>query len=134
MLNEENRTFIFNKIKREREMIPTTSTHCENRRTDGHGEDTERTRRGRTDAQRLAALRWPRFPFGEFYLIDSPPFLIPLKNASFLPFFSFLSKKHVLAVFRPLAVSNPVIDTVPVLPPCFPLRDLFPNGQFNNVC
>ena len=50
----------------------------------GHGEDG---RRGRTDAQRLAALRWPRFTFGEFYLIDSPPFLIPLKNASFWPFF-----------------------------------------------
>ena len=32
--------------------------------------DTERTRRGHgEDAQRLAALRWPRFPFGVLFLM-----------------------------------------------------------------
>ena len=69
-------------------------------------EDTERTegedgRRERTDAQRLAALRWPRFPFGEFYLIDSPPFY-PFEKCILLTLFSFLSKKHVFVVFQPL--------------------------------
>ena len=87
---------LFNKKReRKREMIPTTSTHCENRRT-------ERTRRGRTDAQRLAALRWPRFPFGEFYLIDPPFDLIcsEKKNATFWPFFLSFPKSMFLPCFN----------------------------------
>ena len=76
--------------------------HIHTVRTDG--------RRERTDAQRLAALRWPRFTFGEFYLIDSPPFLslwfaLKRKMPPFDPF-SFLSKKHVFAVFQPCSDHN----------------------------
>ena len=92
---------LFNK-KKEKEREKWFRPHPHTVRTDRRRGQREDGRRGRTDAQRLAALRWPRFPFGEFYLIDSPPFLIPLKNASFWPFFSFLSKEHVLAMFQPL--------------------------------
>ena len=67
---------------------------------------TERTRRGRTDAQRLAALRWPRFTFGEFYLIDSPPFLIPLKNATFWPFFHSFPKSMFWPCFNHCSVNK----------------------------
>ena len=123
-------------LKREKDMIPTTSTHCENRRTERT--DGEDGRRGRTDAQRLAALRWPRFTFGEFYLIDSPPFIfIPLKNASFWPFFLSFPKSMFFCRVSTIVLSindcHPDFGTVPVLPPCFSVRDLFPNDQFNSV-
>ena len=84
-------------LKREKDMIPTTSTHCENRRMERtEGED------GRTlSAWRRFAGRGSRF--GEFYLIDSPPFFLSLwKMHPFLTLFSFLSKKHVLAMFYQL--------------------------------
>ena len=121
-------------------MISTISTHCENRRTDGHGED-RRTRRGRTDAQRLAALRWPRFTFGEFYLIDSPPFLslwfdLERKKCHFLTLFLSFPKSMFFPCFNLVLTIigyDPVFGTVPVLSPCFSLRDLFPDGQFNSV-
>ncbi|MBQ7909075.1 MAG: hypothetical protein IJ311_06335, partial [Elusimicrobiaceae bacterium] len=62
----KNKTIHIKKIK-QRGMKTIYFDHIHTVRTDG--------RRERTDAQRLAALRWPRFTFGEFYLIDSPPFL-----------------------------------------------------------
>ena len=114
MLNEENRTFIFNKIKRERkrEMIPTTSTHCENRRT-------ERTRRGRTErtdgrsapgGASLAALpvwgvlfNWfPTFfnPFEKCILFD--PFFIPFQKACFAVFYQLFSMWPVPTRFSTL--------------------------------
>ena len=84
------------KLKREKER--NDSSHAHAVKMDG--------RRGRTDAQRLAALRWPRFPFGEFYLIDSPPFLIPLKNASFWPFFLSFPKSMFLPCFNHCSVNK----------------------------
>ena len=123
------------KIKKEREKERHDSDHIH---TLWENRWTERTRRGRTDAQRLAALRWPRFTFGEFYLIDSPPFLIPLKNASlFDPFFHSFPKSmfffRVSTFVLTIIGYDPVFGTVPVLSPCFSLRDLFPSGQFNSV-
>ena len=50
------------------------------------GNGTERTRRDkteRTDAQRLAALRWPRFPFGDLILFFPPCFSSPSLLRSF---------------------------------------------------
>ena len=86
---------LFNKKReRKREMIPTTSTHCENRRT-------ERTRRGRTDAQRLAALRSHGSRLGSF--INWSPLSFDLerkKNATFWPFFLSFPKSMFLPCFN----------------------------------
>ena len=60
------------------------------------------TRRGRTDAQRLAALRWPRFTFWGVLFNWFPTFFNPFEKCILLTLFSFLSKKHVFAVFQPL--------------------------------
>ena len=61
-------------------------------------------RRGRTDAQRLAALRWPRFTFGVVLFNWFPTFYFyPFEKCILLTlFFSFLSKKHVFAMFYQL--------------------------------
>ena len=90
MWNEENRTKI--KRERKREMIPTTSTRSENGRTERtEGEDGRTLSAWRRFAGRVSRL-------GSF----NSHLFIPLKNASFLTLFSFLSKEHVLAVFYQL--------------------------------
>ena len=87
------------KREKEREMIPTTSTHCENRRT----ERTRRGRKERTDGRSapggasLAAFHVWGVLFNWF-----PTFFNPFEKCILLTLFSFLSKKHVLAMFQPL--------------------------------
>ena len=126
---------LFNK-KREREKWFRPHPHTV--RTDGQRGRTERTRRGRTDAQRLAALRWPRFPFWGVLFNWFPTFFLSLwKMHPFDPFFIPFQRAcfgRVLPTVLNVTVSNPVFDTVPVLSLCFSVRDLFPNGQFDHAC
>ena len=77
-------------LKREKWFRP----HPHTVRTDG--------RRGRTDAQRLAALRWPRFPFWGVLFNWSPLSfdLLEKKNATFLTIFHSFPKSMFLPCFN----------------------------------
>ena len=92
--------FWLRKRKKER----NDSGHAHAVRKDGRTERTEGE-----DGRTLSA--WRRFAgrvsrFGEFYLIDSPPFLIPLKNASFWPFFLSFPKSMFLPCFNHCSVNK----------------------------
>ena len=124
MWNEENRTiFLIKKRERKREWF---RPHPHAVRTDRRTERTERTDgRSAPGGASLAAFHVWGVLIPTFHLMPPFwPFFIPFQKACFC---------RVLPTVLNVTVSNQVSGTVPVLPPCFSVRDLFPDGQVDDV-
>ena len=128
MLNEENQTFFLIKIKRERHDSDHIHTLWE--QTDGEdGRTLSAWRRFAGRGSRLGSFNSHLFyPFDliwkERKMPPTDPFFFPFQKACFC---------RVSTIVLSINDCHPDFGTVPVLPPCFSVRDLFPSGQFNSV-